>query len=231
MSRFAVVGCAECTEHWVIEDVVGVRPADQHECPQCGARHTDEKLRRRARAETWEDAVEKRSALLANKRSAGNEFADVDHYSVLEGEWNREIVDDPLGVQVITGEFSNDHHLDGDEMDEAAGDEPDYRCLGDLRHDGNSGLWLVQQYPAESSGMVRLDEDTRPGELWQRLVDILQEDIALVVRELVGGTGDGAAWQMLEAIVDDQLGMVDQAALEDAENLHGSSHVDAAQSV
>ena len=222
MSRFAVVGCAECTEHWVIEDVVGVRPADQHECPQCGTRHTDERLRRKARAETWVDAVEKRSALLAKKRSADDEFADVDHYAVLEDEWNRDLVDNRLGVQVVTGEFSNDHHLDGDEMDEAAGDEPDYRSLGDLRHDGDSGLWLVQQYPAESSGTVRLNEDSRPGGLWQRLVDVLQEDIALVVRELVGGTGDGVAWQMLEAIVDDQLGMVDKDALEDAENLHGS---------
>ena len=224
MSRFAVVGCTECAEHWVIEDVVGVHAADQHECPRCETRHSDEQLRRRARAETWEDAVEQRSALLASKRDEADAFADVDHYGELEGEWNRELVDEPLGVQVVTGEFSNDHSLDADEeeTEPTEDDEVGHRRLGDLRRDGDAGLWLVRQYPAESSGTVRLDEDSRPGELWQRLVDVLQEDIALAVRELAGGAGDGVAWQAVEAIVDDQLGMVDRDDLEDAEDLHGS---------
>ncbi|KOX94245.1 hypothetical protein AMR74_16155 [Halorubrum tropicale] len=46
--------------------------------------------------------------------------------------------------------------------------------------------------------------------------------MALAVRELAGGAGDGIAWQAIEAIVDDQLGMVERDALEDAEELHGS---------
>ncbi|MFY4815482.1 DUF5817 domain-containing protein [Haloarcula sp. AONF1] len=222
MSRFAVVGCSGCSEYWVIEDVVGVHGVDQHECPRCETRHSDSRLRRWASAETWEAAVEKRSALLADKRNAGDEFADIDHYAELEDEWNQGLVDEPLGVQVVTGEFSNDHHLEEDELESLEGDESDLGRLGDLRRDGDAGLWLVQQYPAESSGTVRIDEDSRPGELWQRLVNILQEDIALAVRELAGGTGDGVAWQAIEAIVDDQLGMVDRDALEDAEDLHGS---------
>jgi len=222
MSRFAVVGCTECAEHWVIEDVVGVHPVDQHECPRCGTRHTDDLLRRLARAKTWESAVEKRSALLANKRDADQEFADVDHYSELEDEWDRDVVNEPIGVQVLRGEFTNNHSVDGDESDDVTDDTPEDRSLGDLRRDGETGLWLVQQYPAESSGAVRLGEDSRPGELWQRLVDVLQEDIALAVRELAGGAGDGVAWQAIESLVDDQVGMVDQDALEDAEDLHGS---------
>ena len=227
MSRFAVVGCAECAEHWVIEDIVGVRAANQRECPRCRTRHSDDQLHRRARAETWEDAVEKRSALLATKRDAEDEFTDVNHYGDLEDEWNRDLVDEPLGVQVLEGKFSNDYHLDTetatDEDGEVSVSSSDHFCLGNLRCDGDAGLWFVQQYPAESSGTVHLDEESRPGELWRRLVDVLQEDIAIAVRELTAGTADGAAWQAIEAIIDDQLGMIDPEDLVDAEDRNGSA--------
>lgn len=200
MSRFAVVGCTECAEHWVIKDVVGIRAANQRECPRCKTRHTDDQLHRWVEAETWEDAVEKRSALLATKRDAEDEFTDVNHYSEIEDEWDQDLVDEPVSVS-----------------------SPNDLRLGDLRCDGDAGLWLVQQYPAESSGTVYLDEESRPGELWRRLVDVLQKDIAIAVRELTAGTADGAAWQVIEAIIDDQLGMIDSEDLVNAEYHSGTA--------
>ncbi|WP_394296325.1 DUF5817 domain-containing protein, partial [Halorubrum ezzemoulense] len=36
MNRFAVVGCSNCSQHWVIEDAVSSGAANARECPQCG---------------------------------------------------------------------------------------------------------------------------------------------------------------------------------------------------
>ena len=222
MSRFAVVGCSNCSQHWVIEDAVSSGGATAHECPRCGRQHSDGQLRRRARADTWEDAVEQRAALLANTRNAGTEFDEVGHYADLEEEWDRDLVGQPLGVQVLTGAFADDQHLDTANRETSDKTDQSSRQLGDLRCDEDAGLWVVQQYPAVSSGTVHLDKESRPGELWRRLVGVLEADIALAVRELVGGVADGAAWQTLESIIDDQLGTVDREALPDAESLNGS---------
>lgn len=222
MSRFAVVGCSNCSQHWVIEDSVSNSTASQHECPRCGYQHSDDQLRRRARADTWENAVEQRSVLLAITRNASAEFNEISRYADLEDELDRDLVGQPLGVQVLTGAFSDDQHLDTAEREAPDKSDHSARQLGDLRCHEDAGLWMVQQYPAVSSGTVRLDEESRPGELWQRLVGALGADIALAVRELVGGVADGAAWQTLESIIDDQLGAVDQAAFPDPASLNGS---------
>ena len=80
---------------------------------------------------------------------------------------------------------------------------------------------MAQQYPAVSSGTVRLDKENRLGELWKWLVATLQADIVVAVRELVDDVADRAAWQTLESIIDDQLGTVDQEALLDVASLNG----------
>ena len=222
MSRYAVVGCAECGQHWVLEEAVSVNAADQHQCPRCGEHYRDDQLRRRAKADTWEAATEQRATLLARKRGASTEFADIGHYAELEEEWDRDLVGERLGVQVLTGAFTSDCHFDSEAPEEDGDADREHNRLDDLRRDADAGLWLVQQYPAESSGTVRLDEQSRPGELWQRLLEVLAPDVALAVRELTGGVADGPAWQAIEAIIDDQLGMVDREALKGAESRHGS---------
>ncbi|WP_394347950.1 DUF5817 domain-containing protein, partial [Halorubrum sp. ASP121] len=150
MSRFAVVGCSNCSQYWVIEDAVSSGAVSGRECPRCGSQHSDDQLRRRARADTWENAVEQRSALLANTRNASAEFDEVDRYADLEDEWDRDLVGQPLGVQVLTGAFSDDQHLD--RVEQGTSNKPDHssRQLGDLRCDEDAGPWMVQQYPAVS---------------------------------------------------------------------------------
>ena len=68
----------------MVEDVAGGRSGEQHECPRCGTHHADNQLRRRAKTQSWEEAVEKRSEILASKRNAGDGFDDVAHYTDLE---------------------------------------------------------------------------------------------------------------------------------------------------
>ncbi|MFD1635434.1 DUF5817 domain-containing protein, partial [Haloplanus ruber] len=135
MSRFAVVGCSNCSQHWVIEDAVSSGAANARECPRCGSQHSDGQLRRRTRADTWENAVEQRAALLANTRNAGAEFDEVGHYTDLEDEWDRDLVGQPLGVQVLTGAFTDDQHLDTGEQETPNKTDQSSRQLGDLRCD------------------------------------------------------------------------------------------------
>lgn len=64
---YAVVGCTDCTSLWVIET-----GSDTAACPRCGSRHRTGQLRHFAEAEAAEAAREARSALVANRRDAGD---------------------------------------------------------------------------------------------------------------------------------------------------------------
>lgn len=78
---YAVVGCSNCSNLWLLSDPDG---QDRAECPRCGTSHRTERLRRLAETRDRDAAVEARARLLADRAGAGESFSDVPHVSELE---------------------------------------------------------------------------------------------------------------------------------------------------
>jgi hypothetical protein len=76
---YAVVGCNGCGALWLLED-----PGETAECPRCGKRHRTGRLKRLYRAEDREAARQARAAMLAERRGAGEDFADLDSVAEME---------------------------------------------------------------------------------------------------------------------------------------------------
>jgi ribosomal protein S27E len=98
---YAVVGCTECGNLWLLSDP---DEADSAQCSRCGTRHRTNKLRRFFESADRDEARQARSALLADKQDAGDVFAELDPVS--EMEWRL----DDSGV-------SDDEYLDGVGLD------------------------------------------------------------------------------------------------------------------
>lgn len=69
---YAVVGCGNCDALWVIERGDGEDAAETAQCPRCGTEHRRENLRPLAATGTADEAREARTALLAERRGAGD---------------------------------------------------------------------------------------------------------------------------------------------------------------
>lgn len=67
---YAVVGCGDCEALWVVER--GEDAPETAQCPRCGTTHRRERLRQLATAGTADEAREARTALLAERRGAGD---------------------------------------------------------------------------------------------------------------------------------------------------------------
>lgn len=102
---YAVVGCTDCSSLWVIE--TGGKTAT---CPRCGSRHRTEKLREFATAEDADAAREARSAMVANRRDAGDTAPS---FGDLEAAVDGDAVDDATRLEAAG--------IDPDEV-EAAGE-------------------------------------------------------------------------------------------------------------
>lgn len=78
---YAVVGCSECGNYWLVAD-----PDEQSsaQCGRCGTRHDTDRLKRFHETDTRSEAAQARAAILAKKRGDSDAFADVPHVADLE---------------------------------------------------------------------------------------------------------------------------------------------------
>ncbi|WP_336024671.1 DUF5817 domain-containing protein [Halobellus salinisoli] len=109
---YAVVGCTDCENLWLLKDA---RAAETATCPRCGRTHQTKKLRRFVEEESRDAARQARSALLAKQGGNSEAFAETAHVAELE----REI--DERGAAVDDDEYLTGSGLDADAV-EAAGE-------------------------------------------------------------------------------------------------------------
>ncbi|MFC4248696.1 DUF5817 domain-containing protein [Natribaculum luteum] len=105
---YAVVGCSECSNLWIIEG-----RSETTQCPRCGSRKKYEKRKKFVETEDGDHAREVRASMLANRQGHGEAFAELDSYSDLESQVDGGVVDD--------AEYLEASGLDVDEL-EAAGE-------------------------------------------------------------------------------------------------------------
>jgi hypothetical protein len=105
---YAVVGCNECGNLWLLSDPRAQKTAN---CPRCGKTHRTKKLRRFAESEDREAARQARAALLAKKRGDSEAFAETAHVADMESLVEESGIDDR--------EYLEASGLDADAVDEA----------------------------------------------------------------------------------------------------------------
>ncbi|WP_434521379.1 DUF5817 domain-containing protein [Halorubrum sp. AS12] len=106
---YAVVGCNECANMWLVTDP---ETSETAKCSRCGKTHKTAKLKRFFESDERAAAQEARSALLAKKRGDSAAFAEVDHVSELEAAVEEAGIDDR--------EYLESAGIDADAVDEAA---------------------------------------------------------------------------------------------------------------
>jgi DNA-directed RNA polymerase subunit RPC12/RpoP len=105
---YAVVGCSECSNLWMIEG-----RSETTQCPRCGSRKAYEKRKKFVETDDADHARDVRASMLANRQGEGDAFAKLDSFADLE--------DDVAGGVVDDAEYLEASGLDVDEV-EAAGD-------------------------------------------------------------------------------------------------------------
>ncbi|WP_416840838.1 DUF5817 domain-containing protein [Haloferax sp. DFSO52] len=105
---YAVVGCTDCANLWLLSDP---RESKTATCPRCGRRHQTKKLRRLFESEDRDAARQARAALLAKKHGDSEAFAQVEHVSELGRQVAESGVDDR--------EYLEASGLDADEVFDA----------------------------------------------------------------------------------------------------------------
>ncbi|WP_440766316.1 DUF5817 domain-containing protein [Natronorubrum sp. DTA7] len=105
---YAVVGCSECSNLWIIEG-----RSETTQCPRCGSRRGYEKRKKFVETEDAGHARDVRASMLASRQGEGEAFAKLDSFDSLEDDVAEGVVDD--------AEYLEESGLDVDEV-EAAGD-------------------------------------------------------------------------------------------------------------
>ncbi|MEY7851947.1 DUF5817 domain-containing protein [Natrarchaeobius sp. A-rgal3] len=105
---YAVVGCSECSNLWIIEG-----RSETTQCPRCGSRRAYEKRKKFVETDDADHARDVRASMLANRQGEGEAFANLESFSDLETDVADGVVDD--------AEYLEASGLDVDEV-EAAGD-------------------------------------------------------------------------------------------------------------
>ncbi|MWV38361.1 DUF5817 domain-containing protein [Natrialba sp. INN-245] len=105
---YAVVGCSECSNLWIIEG-----RSETTQCPRCGSRRPYEKRKKFVETDDANHARDVRASMLANRQGEGEAFANLDSFSDLEGDVADGVVDET--------EYLEASGLDVEEV-EAAGD-------------------------------------------------------------------------------------------------------------
>ncbi|OAQ53506.1 hypothetical protein HTG_08485 [Natrinema mahii] len=105
---YAVVGCSECSNLWIIEG-----RSETTQCPRCGARRAYEKRKKFVETDDAAHARDVRASMLANRQGEGEAFAELDSFDALEDAVADGVVDDD--------EYLEESGLDVDAVD-AAGD-------------------------------------------------------------------------------------------------------------
>lgn len=85
---FALVGCSDCSERWIVEE----DDRQRLECPTCSSVKTRSKRRIIATADDRDQVAQIRSAILADRAGYGD--ADLDHYATQEIRADGPVVDD-----------------------------------------------------------------------------------------------------------------------------------------
>ncbi len=88
---YAVVGCSECGNVWLLRDP---GTSDTAQCSRCGRTHRTAKLKRFVESDDRAEAREARAAMLARKRGEDDAFADVAHVAELERAVEESGIDD-----------------------------------------------------------------------------------------------------------------------------------------
>ncbi|WP_418280645.1 DUF5817 domain-containing protein [Halorubrum sp. DTA98] len=88
---YAVVGCNECANMWLLRDP---ETSDTAQCSRCSKTHRTSKLKHFFESEDREAAREARAALLAKKHGDSEAFAEVDHVAELERAVEEAGIDD-----------------------------------------------------------------------------------------------------------------------------------------
>ncbi|WP_410766926.1 DUF5817 domain-containing protein [Haloferax sp. DFSO60] len=105
---YAVVGCTNCSNMWLLSDPKASKTAT---CPRCGRRHQTKKLRHFFESDDRDAARQARAALLAKKHGDSAEFAQVEHVSKLGRQADESGIDDR--------EYLEASGLDADEVFDA----------------------------------------------------------------------------------------------------------------
>ncbi|MDQ2052548.1 DUF5817 domain-containing protein [Natronolimnohabitans sp. A-GB9] len=105
---YAVVGCSECSNLWIIEG-----RSETIQCPRCGSRRAYEKRKKFVETEDASHARDVRASMLANRQGEGDAFAKLDSFDALEEAVADGVVDDEQYLEASG--------LDVDEV-EAAGE-------------------------------------------------------------------------------------------------------------
>jgi DNA-directed RNA polymerase subunit RPC12/RpoP len=105
---YAVVGCRECSNLWIIEG-----RSETTRCPRCGSRRAYEKRRKFVETDDAAHARDVRASMLANRQGEGDAFAELESFDALEDEVADGVVDD--------ADYLAESGLDVDAV-EAAGD-------------------------------------------------------------------------------------------------------------
>ena len=105
---YAVVGCSECSNLWIIEG-----RSETTQCPRCGSRRKYERRKKFVETDDPDHAREVRASMLANRQGHGDAFAEVDHFADLEADVEDGVIDDE--------EYLEASGLDVEEL-EAAGE-------------------------------------------------------------------------------------------------------------
>ncbi len=108
---YAVVGCSECSNLWIIEG-----RSETTQCPRCGSRRAYEKRKKFVETENANHARDVRASMLANRQGEGEAFAKLDSYDALEDEVADGVVDDEA--------YLEESGLDVDEVAAAGGRDP-----------------------------------------------------------------------------------------------------------
>lgn len=105
---YAVVGCTDCGNVWLLSDPAAAETA---QCSRCGTRHQVQRLRHLFESEDRDAARQARAAILAEKHDASDAFADLDSVAEMERQVENAGVSD--------AEFLAGSGLDPDEVSAA----------------------------------------------------------------------------------------------------------------
>ncbi|ELY89509.1 hypothetical protein C483_13323 [Natrialba hulunbeirensis JCM 10989] len=108
---YAVVGCSECSNLWIIEG-----RSETTQCPRCGARRPYERRKKFVETDDANHAREVRASMLANRQGQGEAFADLGSFEALESDVADGVVDDT--------EYLEQSGLDVDEVEAASDRDP-----------------------------------------------------------------------------------------------------------
>jgi DNA-directed RNA polymerase subunit M/transcription elongation factor TFIIS len=160
---YAVVGCNNCSNLWLLSDADTAQTAN---CSRCGKTHQTKKLRRFFESEDHAEARQARAAILAGKQGANEEFQKVDSVAEMERQLDDAGIDDRA--------YLERSGFDADTVDEisAAGDVS--RSSSRSRRDVVTDALREQERPTEDDVVAYATEHGVPAEAVRDLLEKLR---------------------------------------------------------